>query len=463
MNNQKEKSVSDKLSNKQSGQSVLEIIVAMFIIMMSLSAVVIVSFGNQSVSIDTGMANPALFFAREGLESARAEARENFSVLSNSSVNDGDYLKEIAVEDINTYKKKVTSRVSWQTDPLRPQKIELVTIITDWPMLLVEGGGGGLTGDWLNPETAGTVDLGPGNAGNDIVVKDSTVFMAAAASDPKKDDFYSIDVANINSPAVLKSINTGKGLKALAVFGNYAYAAHLKSSSQLQVINIGNPSNPALITSKTLQGNGEEGLSIFAVSGYVYVGTEDSSGAEFQIYDTSDPSNPTFVGSYETDTDINDIYVLKNRAYLATSNDNAEIIILDISNPASPQLLANYDEPGTSDGLSVFVNGFNTVFAGIGSKLVIIDSANIDSLAVKGRYDALGNVNDIYIRDYLAFLATSDSNKEFQAVNISNLSNPLFYSSYNFPQSAAGNAYHDNVLYTAVRSNDALRIITSSP
>lgn len=463
MKNQREKSVNGKLSNKQSGQSVLEIIVAMFVIMMSLSTVVIVSFGNQSVSIDAGMANPALFFAREGLELARAEARENFSALSNSSVNDGNYLKEIVVENINAYKKKVTSRVSWQTDPLRPQKIELVTIIADWPMLLVEGGGGGLTGDWLHPQTAGTVDLGPGNAGNDIVVKDSTVFMAAAASDPKKDDFYSIDVTNINSPVVLKSINTGKGLKALAVFGNYVYAAHLKSGFQLQVIDIGNPSNPALVTSKTLQGNNEEGLSVFAVNNYVYVGTEDSNGAEFQIYNTSNPSNPTFIGSYEAGADINDIYVLKNRAYLATSNNNAEIIILDISNPASPQLLADYDELDAEKGLSVFVNGFNTIFAGIDNKLVIIDSANVYSLAIKSRYDAHGDINDIYIRDYLAFLATADSNSEFQAVNITNLSNPLFYSSYNFPQSAAGNAYHDNVLYTAVRSNDALRIITSNP
>ncbi|GAH25486.1 unnamed protein product, partial [marine sediment metagenome] len=47
--------------------------------------------------------------------------------------------------------------------------------------------------------------------------------------------------------------------------------------------------------------------------------------------------------------------------------------------------------------------------------------------------------------------------------NISNPGNIELWSSFNFPQVATGIDYEDNVVYVSVRSNDALRIITSSP
>ena len=73
------------------------------------------------------------------------------------------------------------------------------------------------------------------------------------------------------------------------------------------------------------------------------------------------------------------------------------------------------------------------------------------------------SLNDLVVRDYLAFLATSDSNRAFQVWNITDPSNITFWSSLQFPQVATGIDYEDNLVYVSVRSNDALRIITSSP
>jgi hypothetical protein len=78
-----------------------------------------------------------------------------------------------------------------------------------------------------------------------------------------------------------------------------------------------------------------------------------------------------------------------------------------------------------------------------------------------GSKDIGADVNDLRIRDNLAFLATADSNKEFQVWNISDPTNITLWSSFNFPQVATGIDYEDNVVYVSVRSNDALRIITS--
>ena len=45
----------------------------------------------------------------------------------------------------------------------------------------------------------------------------------------------------------------------------------------------------------------------------------------------------------------------------------------------------------------------------------------------------------------------------------SSSTSPVLHSSFNFPQVATGVDYEDNLVYVSVRSNDALRIITSSP
>ena len=445
---------------KSRGQSTLELLVALVVIILTVSAIIVVSFGNQSLSVETELSNLALLKAREDLEDARADARENWAGLVSNSQNDGQFTREIIVENVSNYEKKVTARVSWQTDPLRPQKIELTTILTDWETSFSEGGGEGPVGAWNNPRTAGTMDLGPGNEGTDLAVIENTVFIVAEASDPKKKDFYSINVTNIDAPTERASIDIGKGLNAIALMGSYAYVAQANSINQLQIVNISDPNNPSLTSEISLQSNTQEGISVFALDDYVYVGSTLSTGKEFQIFNVLNPTNPSFVSSVEIGANVNDIYVYRNRAYLATSKTTGEVLIFDISVPSSPQQIAVFDYSDTP-GLSVFVNNFNNFYVGIGNSFVIINSTNLSSLSVIGSYNTGGSVNDLYIRDYLAFLATANSTAEFQAINITNKTNLTLHSSYNFPQLGTGVTYRDNVVYMSVRSNDALRIITS--
>ncbi len=455
-----DKNLKPKTSNlkPRSGQSILEIVIAMAILVGAISTVIVVVFGNQSISVDAQNAQEATNRARRVVEEARAAARQDFASLQTSSTTANGFTESILVEEIDQYTKKATVRVEWEADPLRTEKIELVTILTDWKIAQQESGG--LSGDWTKPQTLGTINLGPGVAGQDIEVLNATIFIAGLASDKKKKDFFVINVAIPNTPTVTTSIDTGPGLVALSLAGTYVYAANTDKNAQLQIIDISNESAPSVVSSTGLQGNTEEGRSVFVGGSYAYIGTEESSGNELQIFNVSDPFNPSSVWTGEIGADVNDIYVSGTHMYVATSRDDMEFMIFDVSNPQSAQQVGSFD--AGADGLSIFVAN-NMAHLGTNSGLLTLDIANLNTITQLGSFATGGAVNDIYVRDYIAFLATANTNLEFQAVNISDPGNLILHSSFNFSQIATGVTYKDNVVYMSVRSNDSLHIITSTP
>ncbi len=463
--------------NLDKGQSVLEVLVALAILAISISAAVFLIFQSQSFSLDTAMNQEAIYLAQKGLEISRKTAKENFSALVNSSTTTDGFLQETIVEIIDDYSKKITNRVTWQTDPLRPQKIELVTIITDWenfvsPPDSTDTGGSGLSGDWRNPRTLGSVDLGPGNSATDLDVVNKIVYLSAEASAAAKPDFFIIDATNGQSPSLVSSINTGDSLNAVDVSGNYAYVANRSTTAQLQIIDVSDKNNPVLKKSFQLSGvsgSGAIGQTIFYGYSKVFIGTKKATGPEFHIIDVSNPLNPVALGNFEINADVNGIYVRGDLVYIATSAE--ELIVLNVVNPAAIAKIGAYNALGDSEYgkivqiidkklyLGRLVGGNNSSY----HEFHILNVASSSSPQNLGSKDLATDLNDLRIRDNLAFLGTSDPNKEFQVWDISNPANISFLSSFNFPQVATGIDYEDNIVYVAVRSNDALRIITSSP
>jgi hypothetical protein len=132
--------------------------------------------------------------------------------------------------------------------------------------------------------------------------------------------------------------------------------------------------------------------------------------------------------------------------------------MLDVSNSGSIGFLG---QSFSSDTNSVFnLNNALTILAPA-QELYTADTTSPSSTIMLGSVGAGDVINDITVRDNLVFLATADSNREFQVINISDSANPQLYSYLNFPQSATGIDYEDNLVYVSVRSNDGLRIITS--
>ncbi|MDO8435750.1 MAG: hypothetical protein Q7S89_03680 [bacterium] len=474
------------LRSSESGQSLLEIVIGIgiFLIIIVAAATALV---NEFDVVQTGSSSlSATLRAQEGLEAARSIRDRNWAELTAGAhglalVSDAwtfsggsdtafDNTRTVTVTDVDASTKDVASTITWATTPSRPRTVTYTTRLKNWRAI----GAPQLSGNWANPQTLGSVDLGPGTQANSIAVSNNIVYLAASAASAAKSDFYTVDATNGASPSVLGSINTSpEGLNEIAISGNYAYVANKDTTNQLQIINSSIPASPTLISSFIPPGlgDGTEGLSVAAVGTTVYLGLENNSGSEFFIIDASNPVVPIVVGSYNAEVSIYEIVIDGTTAYLGTDGDDRELLILDISNPATPLLRGRFDASGSSEdarGLDVhFSEGKTYLVRTVGSnnvsnhELIVVNTTDQANPTALGSLDIPHTINAIKVVDSLAFLATDDSNNEFKIYLIDNPANMTPYSSFNFSQVATDIAFENNRVYVSVRSNDALRIITS--
>jgi hypothetical protein len=471
------------------GSGTLEILIAFSILILAITAAISVAFGNQGLTVDTELNHQAFYNASRELDAVRAAAIANFdAVVSvtttplNSTSSEGAYAgiykRQLDVLDLSPCAKQVTSRITWNIDPLRSQKVEFSSIIVSTSTLAAMGGIGCSVVpplDWSHPGTLGSIDLGPNEQGTDIKVKNKVVFISAAptGNQPSLPDLFVVDADPGTAPSIVTSTNTGPGLNAIAIGGNYLYAAKAAASGQLQVIDISNVSNPLLITSSTLQGGvTEEGNAIFYYNSRIFIGTKaDGAGPEFQVYDVSNPVIPVWLGSREIGSDENGIFVRGTTAYLATSNNNQEILALNVSNPGSIPVPVATNLTGNEDAMSLYLLGSRLYVGRVegSNELYILNATNPGaSLPVLGSKN-LGlspngaAVTALVVSSPYAFLGTSDSNQEFQVFNILNPAAITLIADFNFPAEASGIDFENNLVYVSVHQNDALRIITANP
>lgn len=470
------------------GQTVIEVLIAFSLIGLLFSGVALIFFGNQSTLSDKELSAAAAWRAHEGIEGARAIARRDWTALTTgdhglvfksgewifegSSTTHGIFTRVINVTSSpDYYEKNVTSRVIWMSGKTS-KSFSYTVRLTDWKTVLESGGdtgGGGTASDWTNACTLGTVDLGTAVQGTDIDVINKITYITTVHAEANKNDFHIVDVTNGNSPSIFSQINTSPGLNAVDAIKDYAFVAVNNENEQLQIVDISNTLSPTTTAKYQLPNvNDSKGLSVFYNNKKVYVGTDiESGGNEFHIVDVSDKSNPSSIGSREIGGNVNAIYVRGSYAYLATSLDSKELVVLDIDDSSNVTEVGSFNATGTIDALSVFVVG-NTLYLGrkgdsnvSNHEFLVLDISGTSSIKLLGSKELGVEVNDIRVRDTLAFLATSDSNKEFQVLNIDDPANITARITFNFSQNAQGADYESNFVYAAVKSNDTLRIITS--
>lgn len=476
---------------KNSGQSLIEVLVSLGIFALVVTAIFTLFYGGQSLSVDSANAQNAAEYASEALEAIRTMRDRDwasltdgqhglvliggqweFTTTTNSDSRD-IFTRVVSIKAIDVNTKQASTSVSWQTDPLRPQKVELFERLTNWRNPLVLSGvcsSDPLSGNWASPQVLGSADLGPGNQGTDLVIRLPYVYVSGVAADAGKPDIFVFNVSNPSQPVQTATLNIGAGgINALALKDDHLYAASANNSKELIIFDISTPGSISEVGFFDLDGDADA-LSVFVFNGTAAVGRKEGNDRELAFVDVSSPGQPNFISQFSTGNGaVNDITAGINLLYAATKETTGEIWTYDISNPSNPSFISSYNVPAASDSISIFIQDIGGVPANLligneNSELVVVGATTTDQMYVRSRINLGGKAKDITcVEGDLAFLATTNSTKEFMIVNISNPDNIFEQAYFNFPQEGTGIDYANNKIFMSVRSNDALRIIGPGP
>ncbi|MDP3901796.1 MAG: hypothetical protein Q8Q37_02385 [bacterium] len=462
------------------GASLMELLVAIGIFAMISASALILFFGGQSISVDSVNVQRALDYAVEGQEAVQSIAHRNWSELTNgehgliyqggqwefldSSTAKDLFSLKVFIDDVDVNTKKASTTVTWALSPARSQDIQLVRYLSHWENPLVGGcETDPISGDWYNPVVLGSTDLGPGNEGTDVIADLPYVYMSAEASSANKPDAYVIDASNVADPQVIRSVDIGAGgVHSLYIKDDFLYGVSSNDSREFIVFNVGDPPNMNDVAYINFTGNADA-VAVNGVEDVVYVGRVNNSANELVVVDVSDPMNPDVVTAFEIGGNINSILASSQKLYVSTDVTDKDVWIYDIEDPRSPILLETYDLP-VGDVLGIGLRLPGDILAGGSTELWVLGATTTDQIYIRSSLITGGSSNDLAcVADNFAFLATTNSTKEFMIVDISDPDNIQEAASFNFPQVGTGMDFADNKVFMAVRSNDALRIIGAGP
>lgn len=462
------------------GFSLIEIVIAIGLIAVFASSL-FVYLGTQLLSTtESRRALEAMERSREGMEASRLIRDASWSGLTtgthglffstgtwsfqNASDTADGFTRSVHVIDLSENERQIVSSVSWHPSPERTRSISLTTALSNWRNAVMPQ----LSGDWTNPQALGTIDLGPGIQGTGIAVRNRFVYMTGRASAAAKPDFFVINALDGQHPSISASINTGPGANAIAISGNFAYVASDEASNHLQTINISATGSPAFISNFHLAGNNENALSVAVTGTLVLVGTEQDAGQELYLIDVTNPTVPLIKSSLEIGDDVNRIVIFENLAYLGTSSSTGEFIVVNFANPNAPAVLATVNLPGSAPAKGLFVNPQDhrayvtrKHADGTSPEMNIYDVSSPDTPSLLGSMEFGNDVPAVFAADALLFIGTDISNLDFQIFNSTNPGGLAYINGLNFPQYVNDIAFENNTMYVTLRSNDALRIITS--
>lgn len=413
------------IKNKGRGISTLEMLIALTLIIISISAAVFMSFGNQSMLVDSQTDSEAAYIAQLFLEKARIDSRQNFQSVSSKTLPEIDIYKNNSLEisdwDASGFIKKAVANVkNWNNDG-RNRYVRLATLVSNYERLLNgDDCSQILTGDWSQIEHYDfqSAEIIPGNNADGIVITDLKVFnqkLYVAVFEPTSTNsstFYIFDLPeNPSQTPVFRgrcdnssSVTRGLNSVIIAPSGNklYAYVANAYASAsvnclenhncaQVQVIDVTDPSNPTVvknikIPSATSGNKLPAGNKVYFYRGFLYVGlakvADDGTSlrGEFNIIDVggggppASPINPILKGNFFIGVGINDILVQGKYAYIAhpaSNNPQRQLTVLDISDPQSPQPISKFYHHGASggNGKSLYVKDDNLYFGRTATKL----------------------------------------------------------------------------------------------
>jgi len=471
--------------NKKSGQSIIELLVALGIFVVAVSAAFQVFFGGQKIVIDSRNVNLATDYGWQAVEAVRNIRARNWSELtpgshglvfqngewlfSSSSVSNSEDIFTRTVEIGVTADENVriaTTTVTWQTDN-QIKTFVIVEELTNWEAYTQSScRAQELTGNWLAPRIIASGSIGSGNTGTDVIVKLPYIYVSSISGTSANPDLFVFEYTT-SSPSLVESINIGSGgINQIFLKGNYIYASSPNDNKELVIINVTNPLDITEAGSLNLTGT-SDGLGVIAFSNTAAIGRTDSAANELVFINVTNPASPTIISSQATNGDVNDFAATSNDLFLVSEESDEDVWHFNITNPANPTFVSYYDITGTTEDLSIFIhekNGRTLLVGNEQSEIVSIGATNTAAMYVRDRTTFSGWVNDITcVAGDIAFLATDDDAKELIAINFFDPDNLSEYSSLSLSADALGIDFADNKVFIAIESSNALQIIGPGP
>lgn len=140
------------MSDYKKGQSLIELLIAMAIFALMISAITFLVLDSYVAHRAGREQTLATFLAEEGLEATRSIRDNNWDDLTDGShgittsgdnwifqgteedisdqLNEG--IRKIIVSTIDADRKEIQSKITWEFTETRPQEIILVTYLTNW-------------------------------------------------------------------------------------------------------------------------------------------------------------------------------------------------------------------------------------------------------------------------------------------------------------------------------------------
>ena len=172
---------------------------------------------------------------------------------------------------------------------------------------------------------------------------------------------------------------------------------------------------------------------------YISTDSTNTPDPDLFIVDIASSTNTKIISSINTGPGLSTFSLVGNRIYAAAASTVAQLHIIRLDSLNSPvletkyQLNLPYATATPPYASAIFFHG-NKIYLGtekwIGPEFSIIDVSDPLKLIELGHTEINSKINDIFIRDNYAYLATANA-KQFMVLNISNPSSPSEIDSYN--------------------------------
>ncbi len=215
-----------------------------------------------------------------------------------------------------------------------------------------------------------------------------------------------INFGNISSPIVLSQY-TGDYAWDVEVRGNTAFVANGYSGTggRLTVVNITDPAAPVLLESFTTVGDATD---VEVVENLVFVTT---SYKGFTVFDFSNETNPTelaqYVGQLTSDTDMGDIEIVGDLAFLSYWDYNLKV--LNISDLSDIRVISEFNE--SMDAFSVHIDTERNLafLCDLELGLLLLDIQNPAQITKMTRYFDGGKPNRIEVVGNLVYMTDQEN------------------------------------------------------